>query len=475
MSELLSLLYSIKTAIWGPPLLALLIGAGIYLTCCLHGVQFRYMFKALKLVFKRDKAGSVGDISPFQSLMTSMASAVGTGSIVGVATALTAGGLGAVFWMWVTAFISMAIKYAESVLAVKYRVTDERGEMCGGPMYYIERGLGWKWMAVLFAVFASIAAIGTGNLVQVNSIADAVNNVYEVSPWITGSILTVITAVVLFGGIKSIGKMSAVVVPFKALAYIFIGVFVLGIYFDELPNAFATIFKCAFTGQAAIGGFLGSSMVVALQMGVSRCVFCSEAGLGIASIASAAAKTSSSGRQAMMSMTGTLVSTAIICTITALVIAVTGTLGTQDDTGTVLNGASLVIHAFSSAIAGGKYVVIVGLILFAYTTVISWAYYGEKCFEYLFGAKSVIFYRLMYVGLIVPGSLFALDVVWCFADIMNALMVIPNMIALLALSGVIQKETRLFLESEGESQTLEQQQPQQAGEAVLNSTTVARV
>lgn len=472
MGELLSLLEGIKAAIWGPPLLALLIGAGIYLTLCLQGVQFRYLLKAFRLITTRDKEGSAGDISPFQSLMTSMASAVGTGSIVGVATALTAGGLGAVFWMWVTAFISMAIKYSESLLAVKYRVTDSRGEMCGGPMYYIERGLGWKWMATLFAIFASIAAIGTGNLVQVNSIADAVSNVYEVSPWITGSILTVITAIVLFGGIKSIGKLSAYIVPFKALAYIIIGVFVLALYYDELPNAFSLIFQCAFTGQAAMGGFLGSSMVMALQMGVSRCVFCSEAGLGIASIASAAAKTSSSGRQAMMSMTGTLVSTAIICTITALVIAVTGTLGTQDENGVTLNGASLVISAFSSAIAGGKYVVIVGLILFAYTTVVSWAYYGEKCFEYLFGAKSVTFYRVMYVGLIVPGSLFALDVVWCFADIMNALMVIPNMIALLALSGVIQSETRSFLQSEGSTQTLE---PQQAPEAVLSSPRAAQV
>ncbi len=448
MSELLHMLEGIKTALWGPPLLALLIGVGIYLTFALRGVQFRYLFKAFRLIGAQDKSGGKGDISPFQSLMTSMASAVGTGSIVGVATAITAGGLGAVFWMWVTAFISMAIKYAESLLAVKYRIVDKKGEMSGGPMYYIERGLGWKWMAVLFAAFASIAAIGTGNLVQVNSIADAVSNIYEVSPWITGIALTFITGFVLFGGIKSIGKLSAWIVPFKALAYASAGILVLILYHTELPTAFSQIFKAAFTGQAAFGGFLGSTMVMALQMGVARTVFCSEAGLGIASIASAAAKTSSSGRQALMSMTGTLVSTAIICTITALVIAVTGVLGSQDADGTVLNGASLVISAFSKAIAGGKYVVIVGLILFAYTTVISWAYYGEKCFEYLFGERSVTFYRVMYVGLIVPGSLFALDIVWCFADIMNALMVIPNMIALAALAGVIRKETKDFIDSE---------------------------
>ncbi|MBS0634686.1 MAG: sodium:alanine symporter family protein [Verrucomicrobia bacterium] len=448
MNELLMFLEGVKSAIWGPPLLALLIGVGIYLTFALRGVQFRYLFKAIRLIGQQDKSGTVGDISPFQSLMTSMASAVGTGSIVGVATALTAGGLGAVFWMWVMSFISMAIKYSESLLAVKYRTVDAKGEMSGGPMYYIEQGLGWKWMATLFAVFASIAAIGTGNLVQVNSIADAVRNIYDVSPWITGSVITIITAIVLFGGIKSIGKLSAWIVPFKALAYAGVGLLVLGMYYEELPAAFGTIFEAAFTGQAAVGGFLGSTAALALQMGVARCVFCSEAGLGIASIASAAAKTSSSGRQALMSMTGTLVSTAIICTITALVIAVTGVLGSQDASGQVLNGASLVISAFSHAIAGGKYVVIVGLILFAYTTVISWAYYGEKCFEYLFGVKSVTLYRLMYVALIVPGSLFALDVVWCFADIMNALMVIPNMIALAALAGVIRKETQTFIESE---------------------------
>ncbi len=448
MSDSLVLLEGIKTALWGPPLLALLMGVGLYLTFALGGVQFRYFFKAFRLIGAQDKESSAGDISPFQSLMTSMASAVGTGSIVGVATALTAGGLGAVFWMWVMALISMAIKYSESLLAVKYRVVDKRGQMSGGPMYYIEKGLGWKWMASLFAGFASIAAIGTGNLVQVNSIADAVNNIYEISPWITGSVLTVLTGFVLFGGIKSIGKLAAWIVPLKALAYMAAGFIVLAMYYTEIPAAFVMIFKAAFTGQAAVGGFLGASAVMALQMGVARCAFCSEAGLGIASIASAAAKTSSSGRQALLSMTGTLISTAIICTITALVIAVTGVLGSQDASGQVLNGASLVIAAFSKAIAGGKYIVIVGLILFAYTTVISWAYYGEKCFEYLFGEKSVTFYRVLFVALIIPGSLFALDVVWCFADIMNALMVIPNMIALAILAGVIRKETKEFIESE---------------------------
>lgn len=448
MTDLLSILTTIKAWIWSPPLLVLLVGVGIYLTFLLKGVQFTYLFRAFKLIGRQEKEQGHGDISPFQSLMTSMSSAVGTGSIVGVATALTAGGLGAVFWLWVCSFILMAVKYAESLLAVSFRISDERGEMSGGPMYYIEKGLGWKWMATAFAIFASIAAIGTGNLVQVNSIADAVGNVFEVSPWVTGSILTIVTASVLFGGIKSIGWVSAWIVPFKALAYIIIGSFILLLHFDELPHAISTILSCAFTGQAATGGFLGATIMMAIQMGVARCVFCSEAGMGIASIASAAAKTNSSGRQAMMSMSATLMSTAVICTVTALVIAVTGVMGTVDETGQVLNGASLVIQAFSQAVHGGKYVVILGLILFAYTTIMAWAYYGEKCFEYLFGAKSVLIYRVVYVGLIIPGSLFALDIVWCFADIMNGLMVIPNMIALLALSSLVKKETNAFVASE---------------------------
>ena len=448
MTELLSILVVIKAWIWSPPLLILLVGAGLYLTFLLKGVQFTYLFRAFKLIGKQEKEQGIGDISPFQSLMTSMSSAVGTGSIVGVATALTAGGLGAIFWLWVCSFILMAVKYAESLLAVTFRVADEKGEMSGGPMYYIEKGLGWKWMATAFALFASIAAIGTGNLVQVNSIADAIGNVFDVSPWISGSILTVITGAVLFGGIKSIGWVSAWIVPFKALAYIIIGLAILVLHYEELPGAVYTILSCAFNGQAAAGGFLGATVMMALQMGVARCVFCSEAGMGIASIASAAAKTNSSGRQAMMSMSATLMSTAVICTVTALVIAVTGVMGTVDETGKVLNGASLVIHAFSQAVAGGKYVVILGLILFAYTTIMAWAYYGEKCFEYLFGAKSVRLYRILYVGLILPGSCFALDIVWCFADIMNGLMVLPNMIALLAMSSLIKKETTSFVESE---------------------------
>lgn len=448
--NLTELVQTIQTSLWGAPLLCLLIGVGIYLTCLLKGVQFRYIFKAFGFISnKNDKAEKIqGDVSPFQSLMTAMASAVGTGSIVGVATAVCAGGLGAIFWMWVTSLISMAIKYAEALLAVKYRVEDARGEMSGGPMYYIERGLGWKWLATLFAVFAAIAAIGTGNLVQVNSISEAIGGVFHVDTLITGIVLTVLTAFVLLRGIKSIAFVSSVLVPVMGAFYIICGCIVLFVFRDKLGEAVSLILTSAFTGQAACGGFLGSTVMMAIQRGVSRSVFSSEAGLGISSIAAAAAKTSSSGRQAMLSMTATLLSTAVICTITALVIAVSGSMGSVDANGKLINGASLAINAFSSAIWGGEYIVTAGLVLFAYTTVIAWAYYGEKCAEYLFGEKSIIFYRILYTALVIPGSIFTLELVWSFADIMNALMVIPNMIALFGLSKIIKNETDDFLLSE---------------------------
>jgi AGCS family alanine or glycine:cation symporter len=441
---------TVEAAIWGVPLLLLLIGVGVFLTITLKGVQFRYFFQAFRLIGVKEKKteGASGDISPFQSLMTAMASAVGTGSIVGVSTAIMTGGLGSVFWLWVTALVTMAIKYAEALLAVKYRITDKRGEMSGGPMYYIERGLGWKWMAYLFAGFAAIAAIGTGNLVQANAIADSISNVFHIDPLTCGLVVASITGIILLRGIKNIGFVSAVLVPIMAVFYILAGIAVLCVFRNELPGAMALILSSAFSGQAACGGFLGATVMMGMQWGVSRSVCSSEAGLGISSIAAAAARTTSSGRQAMMSMTATVLSTAVICTITALVIAVTQVMGTVDETGQVINGASLAINAFNSAVIGGQYIVTFGLILFAYTTIIAWAYYGEKCCEYVFGEKSVIPYRIIYTVLIVPGAILALDLVWSFSNIMNALMVIPNVIAILGLSGVIQKETQEFLAEE---------------------------
>lgn len=447
MEQIDILLSNIKNLVWGPPLLILLIGTGIYLTFILKGMQFRYLGYAIKQVFAKQRKDSEGDISHFEALMTSLAGAIGTGTIVGVATAIAVGGLGSMFWMWVTAFVGMATKYAESLLAVKYRHLDDRGEMIGGPMQYIERGLGWKWMAILFAIFGSIAAIGTGNLVQVNAISEAVNQIYQINPWIIGCFLAVITGLVILGGVKSIGHVAGIMVPIMALFYMAGGLIIIFMHYDRLPEALEKIFVSAFQGQAAAGGFLGATVMMSIQMGVSRSVFSNEAGLGISSIAAAAAKTDSPGRQAMITMTGALISTVIVCSVTGLVLAVTEVLGQTTATGQVLNGAAMAITSFNSAIKGGAYIVSIGLILFAFSTVIAWAYYGEKCFEYLLGERSIVIYRILYTLIVIPGAALKMELAWYLADIMNGLMVIPNLIALIALSGVIVSETQNFLES----------------------------
>lgn len=444
MSNLEGLLGQIKDAVWGLPLLLFLLGTGAWLTFLLRGIQFSYLGYAFKQILK-PQTHSKGDINPYEALMTSLAGAIGTGAIVGVSTALAVGGLGSLFWMWVTAFFGMATKYSESLLAVKYRIIDKRGEMMGGPMQYMESGLNWKWMALLFAIFGSIAAVGTGNLVQVNSIAEALNEVWEVNMWWTGVTLAIITFLVIVGGVKSIGHVAGVMVPFMALFYVVGGLIIIGMHLAQIPEAFRQIFDSAFTGDAFAGGILGSGVILVIQLGVSRSVFSNEAGLGISSIAAAAAKTDSPGRQAMITMTGALISTVIVCTITGLVLAVTGVLGTHNDSGQLLNGAPLAIKAFNSSLWGGDYIVTVGLILFAYSTVIAWAYYGEKCFEYLFGESSVFWYRVLYSLLIIPGTALKMETVWHVADIANGLMIIPNLFALIFLSKVIRQETAEFL------------------------------
>lgn len=444
MDELDQFLQRLDNLIWGVPLLLLLLGTGVYLTFILKGVQFRYLGYAIKQVFAKQKEDSKGDISHFEALMTSLAGAIGTGTIVGVATAISLGGLGAIFWMWVTAFLGMATKYAESLLAVKYREVDAKNEMIGGPMQYIEYGLGWKWMAVLFAIFGCIAAIGTGNLVQVNSIAQAVNEVWSTNAWVTGVILAVLTGLVIMGGVRSIGHVAGVLVPFMALFYIGGGLIIILMFYDRIPEAFSLIFSTAFQGQAAFGGFMGATVMSAIQMGVSRSVFSNEAGLGISSIAAAAAKTDSPGRQAMITMTGALLSTVIVCTITGLVLAVTQVLGQTNAAGESLKGASMAIRAFNS-LFGGSYIVSIGLILFAFSTVIAWGYYGEKCFEYLFGTRYILLYRLIYTLIVIPGAALKMEVAWYMANIANGLMAIPNLIALVILSPIIVAETKAFL------------------------------
>ena len=445
MEQIDQLLLDVKNWVWSAPLLILLIGTGAYLTILLKGVQFRYLWYAVKQVFIRQKQDSEGDISHFEALMTSLAGAIGTGTIVGVATAITIGGFGSIFWMWITAFVGMATKYAESLLAVKYRTMDARGEMMGGPMQYIEKGLGWKWMAVLFALFASFAALGTGNLVQVNAMAEAVNHMFSLNPWVTGLIIAFFTGLVTLGGVKNIGHVAGVLVPIMALFYLAAGIVIMILHIDMLPQAFSLILTSAFQGQAAVGGFLGASMMMAIQMGVTRSVISNEAGLGISAIAAAAARTDSPGRQAMITMTGALISTVIVCSITGLVLAITGVLGQTTETGKPLSGATMAIYAFSNSLPGGAYIVSIGLILFAFSTVIAWSYYGEKCFEYIFGERSVMFYRFFFTLIVIPGAALKMEVAWYIADIMNGLMAIPNLIALVALSGVIVAETRTFL------------------------------
>lgn len=446
MENVTILLSDIKDWIWGAPLLLLLLGTGAYLTFLLKGVQFRYLGYAFKQVIAKKQEESKGDISHFEALMTSLAGAIGTGTIVGVATAITVGGLGAIFWMWVTAFLSMATKYAESLLAVKYRTIDKRGEMAGGPMQYISQGLGWKWTASLFAVLGMFAAFSTGNLVQTNSIAEGMLHVWNVDPMITGIVLCILTVLVIIGGVKSIGQVACILVPAMALLYVGAGCYILSINLTRIPEAFSLIFHSAWNGQAAAGGFMGATMMMAIQMGVARSVFSNEAGLGISSIAAAAAKTDSPARQGLITMTGALISTVIICTMTGLVLAVTNVVGSSKESGELLNGASLAISAFNKHISGGEYIVTIGLILFAFTTVLAWAYYGEKCCEYLLGERAIIPFRLFFALAVIPGAALKMDVVWHLADISNGLMVIPNLIALICLSGILVKETQTFLD-----------------------------
>lgn len=434
-----------KQLIWSPPMLLAVVGTGLLLSISLRGLQFRYLGYGLRLaLFSTRDSDEEGDISHFKALMTSLAGAVGTGSIVGMAVGVSTGGFGALFWMWVTALVGMATKFSEALMAVKYRQIDHRGEMIGGPMHYIEHGTGMHWLALLFALFGAIAALGTGNLVQINSIGDAAHELMGINPWVVGGVLAAVTAFVLVGGVRSIGNVAGVLVPVMAIIYVGGGCIILAKYYEAIPAAFGMIFREAFTGKAVAGGAAGSAFILAIQMGVSKGVFTNEAGLGISSIAAAAAKTDHPGRQAVVAMTGTFLSTLIICTITGLVLAVTDVIGSCDASGEPLKGARLSICAFDQAMWGGKYVATIGLILFAYSTALGWAYYGEKCCEYLLGEGSVNAYRLLYSLLVIPGAAVDLDIVWDIADISNGLMIIPNVIGLLALRKIIKSEASDF-------------------------------
>lgn len=441
MEQLNSFFAAASSFVWGVPLLVLLVGTGIFLTVRLRGIQVTMLGHALRETFARPKVNEAGDISHFKALMIALAATIGTGNIIGVATAISVGGPGALFWMWVTAAVGMATKYAEGVLAVKYRVVDDNGEMAGGPMYYLERGLGQKWLGVLFALFGAIASFGIGNMVQANAVAGNLHDALGFNPAITGVVLTICTAGVILGGVKKIGNVSAVMVPVMAVVYVSGCLVILARFAGELPGALALVFQDAFSGTAATGGFLGATVMLAIQKGVSRGVFSNESGLGSAPIAAAAAKTNEPCEQALVSMTGTFIDTIIVCTMTGLVLIVTGAW----HSGTSVT--ALTRSAFDIGLPGnsGGFIVSFGIIFFAYSTILGWAYYGEKCMEYLFGVRALLPYRLVYSLCVAVGATVKLDLVWNFADVMNGLMAIPNLIGLLGLSGVIVAETNRFL------------------------------
>ena len=441
MESLKTLFDTLGGWVWGPYMLVLLVGTGVYLTIRLMGIQFTLLPFALKQAFtpqkKTEGETQEGDISHFGALMTALSATIGTGNIAGVATAVVVGGPGAVFWMWITAIFGMATKYGEGVLAVKYRIQNSKGEMSGGPMYYIERGMKQKWLAILFAGFATIASFGIGSSVQSNSVAQSIHASFGIEGWITGVILTVFTAVVILGGIKSISKVSSVIVPFMAVFYVLGGLIIILLNLDALMPALELIFSDAFTGNAVAGGALGT----VIRYGVARGVFSNEAGMGSAPIAAAAAKTDHPVRQALVSMTGTFLDTIVVCSITGIVL-VMGNMYMDGET-----GAALTTHTFNKMLPGpGGWIVTFGLIFFAYSTILGWCYYGEKCATYLFGDKCITIYRVIYVATVMLGTVASLDLVWAAADTFNGLMAIPNLIALLALSGVIIKETKDFKE-----------------------------
>jgi alanine or glycine:cation symporter, AGCS family len=436
MDVLTQLLQTISGIVWGPIILALLLGTGLYLMLGLFFMPIRQLPAAFSLMWRgrRSNALADGEISPFNALMTSLAATIGTGNIAGVATAIFLGGPGAIFWMWLTALLGMATKYAEAVLAVKYRELDENGAYVGGPMYYIKNGLGknWQWLGAVFAFFGSVAAFGIGNTVQANSVADVLNSTLNTPVWATGLVMALIVYLVLLGGIKRIAQVAAKLVPFMAIAYVLGAGIIIIQRLDSVPTALQLIVNDAFSGTAAAGGFAGAGVMAAIRFGVARGIFSNEAGLGTAPIAHAAAKTNNPVEQGKIAMLGTFIDTIIICTMTALVIILTGSW-TSGET-----GASLSAYAFNRGLPGvGEYVVSFGLAIFALTTLLGWSYYGERCAEYLWGVRIIPWYRVAWVLAIPLGAMMELNLLWLLADVLNGLMAIPNLLALLLLSPVV--------------------------------------
>ncbi len=443
METLTKIVTEIDGLVWGPPMLLLILGTGFFLQLKFKFMPLYRIGTGFAMIWRSRKSeeGAKGDITPFAALMTAMAATVGTGNIVGVATALSVGGPGALFWMWMTALVGMATKYAEVVLAVHYRETDEHGQQLGGPMFAIKNGLKrkWHWLAALFAIFGGISTFGIGNMIQAKSIADAMQATFSVSPWVTGIILMIITGVVLLGGVRRIGAVAEKLVPFMCVAYVVTALVILCIYVDRLPAAFALIFEHAFSPAAATGGFTGATIMLAIRHGVARGVFSNEAGLGTAGIAQAAGQSKSPVQSGLIGMMGTFLDTIVACSMTGLVLLVTGVWNSG------VNGAALSASAFELALPGfGQYMLSMSLVLFAFTTILGWAYYGEKCWGYFFGAKVEKIFRILTTLCVPIGALMQLDFAWLITDVLNGLMAIPNLISLILLSPVVVALTNAY-------------------------------
>lgn len=443
LTQLNNFIIWLDDVVWGIPLIVLILSVGIYLTVRLGLLQIRHLPRALKYMVKNEEGGS-GEVTSFGALCTALSATIGTGNIVGVATALCAGGPGALFWMILAAFFGMATKYAEGCLAVKYRTVDDKGQISGGPMYYIENGLGkaYRPLAIAFAFFGVLVAyFGIGTFAQVNSIVQITQLNAGIPVTYTAVVLTILVAAITLGGLQSIAKTASKVVPAMAVIYMASTIGFLVIFADKVPGAVAEVFYDAFHPTAAVGGFLGASVLFAMRNGVARGVFSNESGLGSAPIVAAAAKTKWPAEQGLVSMTGTFIDTIIICTMTGLVVVISGLWKTD------LNGAALTNAAFLQAYPSfGGYMLMVGLVLFAFTTILGWNYYGERCMEYLVGTKGIMPYRIGFIILVGCGAFLKLESIWILADIVNGLMAIPNLIALLGLSGVVVAETRKYME-----------------------------
>lgn len=441
MELITDLIKQLNGIVWGPVMLVLILGTGVWLMVGLRFMPLTHIGYGFRMMWAGRRAQGEGDISAFNALMTSLSATIGTGNIAGVATAIFIGGPGALFWMWCTALVGMATKYAEAVLAIHYREVDAKGEHVGGPMYYIKNGLKrhWAWLGTAFALFGTLAGFGIGNTIQAHSVADALQGDFGLPTWVTGIVMSVLAALVLLGGIKRIGRVSGALVPFMAISYLLAGLVILALHASELPDAIMLILTSAFTPTAATGGFAGAAVIMAIQMGVARGIFSNEAGLGSAPIAIASAQTDSPVRMGTVAMLGTFLDTLVVCTITGLVIVVTGAW-TSGET-----GVSLSSLAFESALPGvGTHVVSLGIMLFAFTTILGWAVYGERCAEYLFGERVIVPFRLLWIAVIPFGATADMDFIWLVADTLNALMALPNLIALLLLSPVVFRLSRQY-------------------------------